>query len=199
MTFHATFIPAGRAAPCSRRRDSTIVFGLASLPWYPAVITQSVNRADVETPALGVERIHSPAKPLPLVRGRASERVPGPTPCARTPDAPKGDGAGRTALTGLPRRTVPRAVARHARSRAPVSARCSFGAPARRRTRVRRRGSRGPHPRSRASHHLRAMHAFHQSCDFRIQQPLTGVNARRPFARVRPVWAHYRPAIPMVL
>lgn len=196
MTFHATVIPASGAAPCQRRRDSITVFGQASLPWYPVAITQSGNRADVEAPAHGVERIHSPAKPLPRVRGRARERVPELALLCANAGRTEGrrrraDRIGRSpAPGGSARRGAPRTLAcACARTCVPDTPAC------------RHVGARASASAARAG--LIPCCApgtrFISLCHFRIHQPLAGVNARRPFARVRLAWAHYRPAIPMVL
>ncbi len=204
MTFHATAIPAGGTAPCSRRLCSTTVFGQASLSWYPVAITQSGSRADVEAPAHGVERMHAPAKPLPLVRGRACERVPEPDlRCANAGHTEgrrrRADRVGRSAAPGgSARRGAPRTLA------CACARTCVPGTPAYR------------HVGARASAIVRAACVglipvralpglctpytrFTSLCDFRIQPPLAGLNARRSFARVRLAWAHHRPAIPMVL
>lgn len=179
MTFHATFIPVSRAARRSRCRGRHRILRTASLSWYPVAITRNGNRADVDAFAHGVERIDWLAKPAaPCANaGRIDER-------RRTPT--------RSAAPGGPAHcSAPRTL--------PCAPACACAAHVSGRGRARWRSRRGRRFHSRVSRNRRAMRAFISLRFFRIQESMPGVRARGSFARVKPAWAHYRPAIPTVL
>ncbi len=191
-----SFQPAAR--PCIRAAlADTAFFGQASLPWYPVAITQSGIRTDVEAPAHGVERVRSPAKPLPCVRVRANTRAHE----LALVRVSAGRIKGRRRAPG--RKARPVAPGGSARCSAPRTCWCAracvHATHARGCTRVCWRSRRGACLHARVRRVSCALRALIRLCYFCIQTPIAGVAALRPCACARPAWAYYRPAIPKVL